>query len=68
MCVCVCSGVMFQSGSVYYMVTELVNGGDLCAFIKNQRAGKLDERYTRMYGRQLVSALHHMHSMGIVHR
>lgn len=57
-----------QCGAVYYMATELVAGGDLCSFIKAQRSGRLDERLTRTFARQLVSALTHMHSLGIVHR
>lgn len=50
------------------MVTELVAGGDLCTFIKAQRSGKLDEKFTKIFAKQLISALSHMHSLGIVHR
>lgn len=57
-----------QYGTLYYLVMELVGGGDLCTFIKTQRGGKLDERSTRVYARQLVSAISHMHDMGVVHR
>ncbi|KYN02398.1 MAP/microtubule affinity-regulating kinase 3 [Cyphomyrmex costatus] len=55
-------------GSVYYLVTELATGGDLCTHIKEQPAGKLDENTARLYARQLVAALKHMHSKGVVHR
>ncbi|XP_069683256.1 serine/threonine-protein kinase MARK1-like [Periplaneta americana] len=57
-----------QCGPLYYLVTELATGGDLCAHIKQQRNGRLDERTARRYGRQLVSALAHMHNRGVVHR
>ncbi|KYM80033.1 Hormonally up-regulated neu tumor-associated kinase [Atta colombica] len=58
----------FRCGSVYYLVTELATGGDLCTHIKEQPAGKLDENMARLYARQLVAALKHMHSKGVVHR
>ncbi|XP_077265297.1 MAP/microtubule affinity-regulating kinase 3-like [Temnothorax americanus] len=57
-----------RCGSVYYLVTELATGGDLCTHIKEQPAGKLDENTARLYTRQLVAALKHMHSKGVVHR
>ncbi|KAF5307454.1 hypothetical protein FQR65_LT06809 [Abscondita terminalis] len=57
-----------QNGSVYYLVTELVAGGDLSTFIKSQKYSKLDERNANVYARQLISALAHMHNLGIVHR
>nr|XP_012235634.1 PREDICTED: probable serine/threonine-protein kinase MARK-A isoform X1 [Linepithema humile] len=57
-----------RCGSVYYLVTELATGGDLCTHIKEQPAGKLDENTARLYARQLVAALKYMHSRGVVHR
>ncbi|CAH0551637.1 unnamed protein product [Brassicogethes aeneus] len=67
-----CISALFQtmqrSDNVYYLVTELVSGGDLCTFIKSQRNGKLEERATRIYARQFASALSHMHNLGVVHR
>ncbi|KAK4884141.1 hypothetical protein RN001_000412 [Aquatica leii] len=57
-----------QNGNIYYLVSELVGGGDLCTFIKSQKYGKLDERNTKVYARQLISATAHMHNIGIVHR
>ncbi|EFN76316.1 Protein kinase kin1, partial [Harpegnathos saltator] len=54
--------------SVYYLVTELATGGDLCTHIKEQPSGKLDENTARLYTRQLAAALKHMHSRGVVHR
>ncbi|KAF7385604.1 hypothetical protein HZH68_014034 [Vespula germanica] len=57
-----------QYGSVYYLVMELATGGDLCTHIKQQPSGMLDEMTAKLYARQLVGALKHMHSRGIVHR
>ncbi|XP_055920913.1 uncharacterized protein LOC129952383 [Eupeodes corollae] len=52
----------------YYIITELVNGGDLCTFIMSQRNGKLEEKQTRPLARQIISAVSHLHERGIVHR
>lgn len=49
-------------------MTELAAGGDMCNYIKAQKTGCLDERATRGYARQVISAIGHMHSRGIVHR
>lgn len=59
---------MQTSNNVYYLVTELVSGGDLCSFVKNQRTGRLEELPTRNFARQFASAIGHMHSLGVVHR
>ncbi|XP_063905941.1 maternal embryonic leucine zipper kinase-like isoform X4 [Zophobas morio] len=67
-----CIASLFQTiqmdDNVYYLITELVSGGDLCSFIIGQRYGKLEERSARTFARQFASALAHMHSFGIVHR
>ncbi|XP_025837170.1 hormonally up-regulated neu tumor-associated kinase homolog B isoform X3 [Agrilus planipennis] len=66
-----CIAALFQTmqnGNVYYIVSELAGGGDLCTFIKNQKNGKLEEKQTKVFARQLMSAVAHMHSIGIVHR
>ncbi|XP_028132342.1 NUAK family SNF1-like kinase 2 [Diabrotica virgifera virgifera] len=59
---------MQRSDNVYYLVTELANGGDLCAFVKKQPNGKLGEKQTKAYARQFSSALSHMHNQKVVHR
>ncbi|CAH1113001.1 unnamed protein product [Psylliodes chrysocephalus] len=59
---------MQRADNVYYLVTELANGGDLCSFVKKQAKGRLEEKLTKVYARQFVSALSHMHSLGVVHR
>ncbi|XP_066259117.1 hormonally up-regulated neu tumor-associated kinase-like [Euwallacea similis] len=67
-CVSALYQTMQVSENVYYLVTELASGGDLCTFVKEQREGRLDEKAARMYARQFVSALAHMHHIGVVHR
>lgn len=57
-----------QCGSSYCLVTELATGGDLYTHIKKQPMGRLGETTAKLYSRQLVAALDHMHSRGIVHR
>lgn len=57
-----------QCGSMYYLVTELATGGDLCTHIKKQPLGRLNESTAKLYARQLVDALEHIHCRGIVHR
>ncbi|XP_072170246.1 uncharacterized protein [Diadema setosum] len=56
------------SSSLYCLVMEFVPGGDLLQFVRGQTGGKLKEGIARKFVRQLVSALHHMHQLGIVHR
>ncbi|XP_044745608.1 MAP/microtubule affinity-regulating kinase 3-like [Coccinella septempunctata] len=59
---------MQKSDNVYYLVTEVVTGGDLCTYVKAQRNGKLEERTAKYFGQQFVSAIAYMHQRGIVHR
>lgn len=47
---------------------EYVPGGDLLTLVRGQKGGRLKEGVARRFVRQLVSALHHMHEHGIVHR
>ncbi|XP_050520083.1 serine/threonine-protein kinase GL21140 [Daktulosphaira vitifoliae] len=49
-----------------YLITELVNGGDLFEAIA--RCTDFSERDTRLMTRNLASALAYLHSMDIVHR
>lgn len=51
----------------YIMVLELVPN-NLCDFIRTCNRGRLDEGTTRVYFRQMVSALIYIHNMGIIHR
>ena len=59
---------IYQSSSLYCLVTEFAAGGDLLSFVRGQRDGRLGEVSARRFVRQLVSALHHMHDRGVVHR
>ncbi|KAK9880576.1 hypothetical protein WA026_011817 [Henosepilachna vigintioctopunctata] len=59
---------MQKADNSYYIITEIINGGDLCTFVKDQRGGKLDEKATKVFAQQFVSAILHMHQRGIVHR
>lgn len=58
--------LMFNT--TYCLVTEIVQGGDLCAFLQRQRGKHLDEKTTRAFTRQIVTALNYLHDKGIVHR
>ncbi|KAL1505611.1 hypothetical protein ABEB36_005136 [Hypothenemus hampei] len=67
-CICALYQTMQRSDKLYFLVTELASGGDLCTFVKDQRNGCLEERSARIYVRQFVSAVAHMHNIGVVHR
>ncbi|XP_022799841.1 serine/threonine-protein kinase par-1-like isoform X2 [Stylophora pistillata] len=54
--------------SIYCIVTEYVSGGELLTHLRSQPESKLSESQARPIMRQLISALHHMHENGIVHR
>ncbi|XP_054286266.1 hormonally up-regulated neu tumor-associated kinase-like [Macrosteles quadrilineatus] len=53
--------------NIYYVVTEIIQGGNLCDFVQ-QKKGKIDETTTRRFSRQIASALQYLHTRGIVHR
>ncbi|KAJ8033729.1 Serine/threonine-protein kinase par-1 [Holothuria leucospilota] len=57
-----------KSSSLYFLVMEYVAGGDLLSYVRNQLDGCLTESKSRVFVRQLVSALHHLHERGVVHR
>ena len=50
----------------YYLVLEMVRGGDLMTHICNNK--RLSEQEAQKYTRQIISAVEYLHSMGIVHR
>ena len=50
----------------YYLVLELVRGGDLMTHICNKK--RLSEQEAQKYTRQIISAVDYLHSIGIVHR
>jgi serine/threonine protein kinase len=55
-----------ETERLYCLVTETAEGGEVLDYIVAH--GSLSERETRKFVRQLVSAVHHMHSQNIIHR
>ena len=53
---------------LYCLVTELVKGGDLRNYVRQQKSKRLFEVKARNLFRQLVSAVQHLHGNRIVHR
>eukprot|EP00033_Pygsuia_biforma_P005655 GCRY01006246.1.p1 GENE.GCRY01006246.1~~GCRY01006246.1.p1 ORF type:complete len:301 (+),score=60.40 GCRY01006246.1:206-1108(+) len=49
-----------------YVVMEYCDGGELFDYIVAQ--GRVNEKQTRIYFRQLISALHYLHSNNVAHR
>lgn len=48
------------------MVLDYVQGGCLLDFVRKQ--GRFDERFCRYYLKQILQALHYIHSQGFAHR
>ena len=57
---------VMETENSYYLVTELCKGGDLMDRICNRR--RLEEKETRRYIRQIISAIDHLHKAGVIHR
>eukprot|EP00117_Sycon_ciliatum_P035439 scpid65108/ scgid26867/ Hormonally up-regulated neu tumor-associated kinase; Serine/threonine-protein kinase MAK-V len=59
-----------KTRSLYCLVTECAEGGELLMHVKNDHGAekRLPESSARPFVRQLMSALQYMHEMGIVHR
>ena len=58
----------FQTETLACMVLELGTWGDLNDAIKDAPNNRLDEDRVQFYCAELVSALSHMHSMGLIYR
>jgi len=56
----------FQSPSKLYLVMDYCNGGEL--FFHLKEAGRFDEPRARLYGGEIASAIHHLHTLKIVYR
>jgi len=56
----------FQTRHKVYLLTDFVAGGDLFTRIQRERHFSVDR--TRLYAAELVSALAHLHSQGVVYR
>lgn len=57
----------FQNAKRLFLVTEFCAGGDLFEFM-NRRVAPLDEQSARFLAAQILLALGHLHSLGIVYR
>lgn len=58
-----------KSNNLYCLVMEVAEGDELLSHVRNDsKEKKLSEAAARSFVRQLVSALHYLHSTGIVHR
>ncbi|XP_055767153.1 uncharacterized protein LOC129842569 [Salvelinus fontinalis] len=55
-----------ETENSYYMAMELCAGGDLMDRICEKK--RLEEREVRRYTRQILSAVEHLHTHGIIHR
>ena len=54
-----------NNSKILYIVTELMNNGELFNFIKQQ---KFSEDLARHYFKQLLTGLEECHKKGIIHR
>ncbi|XP_062861056.1 NUAK family SNF1-like kinase 1 [Trichomycterus rosablanca] len=57
---------VFENKDKIVIVMEYASKGELYDYISERR--KLNERETRHFFRQIVSAVHHCHKKGVVHR
>eukprot|EP01117_Protostelium_nocturnum_P008514 TRINITY_DN3051_c0_g1_i1.p1 TRINITY_DN3051_c0_g1~~TRINITY_DN3051_c0_g1_i1.p1 ORF type:complete len:729 (-),score=252.42 TRINITY_DN3051_c0_g1_i1:20-2137(-) len=56
----------FQDPKTLYYVLELCPNGDIASHLK--RVGRFDKASAQFYTAEIVNALEHMHSKGVVHR
>lgn len=56
----------FQTKDKLYMVLDFVNGGELFFHLKN--SGRFPENRVKFYSAEIVCAIAHLHSLGIVYR
>lgn len=56
----------FQTKDKLYMILDYVNGGELFYHLKKE--GRFPENRVKFYAAEIVSAMAHLHSLGIVYR
>ncbi|XP_076586719.1 serine/threonine-protein kinase Chk2 isoform X2 [Chaetodon auriga] len=56
----------YQTEDSYYIVLELMEGGELFHRVKSQQ--QLDESVAKLYFYQMLRAVQYLHSNGIIHR
>ncbi|KAH8651626.1 kinase-like domain-containing protein [Tricladium varicosporioides] len=56
----------FQTPSDLYLVTDYMDGGELFWHLQNE--GRFNEERTKFYVAELILALQHLHSHGIIYR
>ena len=57
-----------ETENSYYMVMELVSGGDVMHHIMSSKHSCLEEHIVKKYIKQMITAIHYMHEAGIIHR
>lgn len=56
----------FQNSQSLFMVMEFVNGGEIFTYMKKH--GRFTVPVTKFYATEIVLALEHLHSLGVVYR
>mmetsp|Transcript_314 Transcript_314/g.342 ORF Transcript_314/g.342 Transcript_314/m.342 type:complete len:441 (-) Transcript_314:111-1433(-) len=56
----------FQTEDKLYMILDYVNGGELFFHLKKE--GKFNVERVKLYAAEIGSAIHHLHTQGIVYR
>ncbi|CAD5123848.1 DgyrCDS12154 [Dimorphilus gyrociliatus] len=57
---------VLETDNHYYLVLELAEGGEFIKYLTKRK--RFDEEEAKLYLKQIVSALSHMHKSGVIHR